>query len=253
MNNVTQSLAGKTALVTGGGSGIGSAVAQSLSSLGAHVTVVGRRLEPLTDIASSIGGEALALDITDTDAVSAVIASMHPVDILVNNAGAAVSSPFHKADMHHWQAMLDVNLLGTVRCTSACLPGMVKRGFGRVINVASTAGLVGYQYVSAYCAAKHAVVGLTRSLALEVARKGVTVNAVCPGYTDTPIVDETVKNIVKKTGMTEADALNSITASNPQGRLVLPEEVAAAVAFLAAPSAAAINGQSLAVDGGETQ
>jgi 3-hydroxybutyrate dehydrogenase len=170
---------------------------------------------------------------------------------LVNNAGQAVSQRFDRTDAALWQSMLAVNLTGTFNCIQAALPAMLEAGWGRIVNVASTAGLIGYAYVSAYCAAKHGVVGLTRALALETARKGVTVNAVCPGYTETDIVRDAVQNIVAKTGMSNGEARAKLAERNPQGRLVQPDEVAHAVLLLCMPAASAINGQAIAVDGGE--
>ncbi|MET0323051.1 MAG: SDR family NAD(P)-dependent oxidoreductase, partial [Duganella sp.] len=174
-----------------------------------------------------------------------------PVDILVNNAGQAASGPFVKTDAALWQRMLDVNLGGVFHCTQAALPAMLDAGWGRIVNVASTAGLTGYRYAAAYTAAKHGVVGLTRALALEVATQGVTVNAVCPGYTDTDIVRDAVANIVAKTGRTAAQARSALAAANPQQRLVQVDEVANAVAWLCLPASGAMNGQAIAVAGGE--
>jgi NAD(P)-dependent dehydrogenase (short-subunit alcohol dehydrogenase family) len=194
-------------------------------------------------------------DIADADSVARAFATAAeqtgPVSMLVNNAGQAHSAPFLKTDAALWQRMLDVNLTGTFLCTQAALPAMLDAGWGRIVNVASTAGLIGYGYVSAYCAAKHGVIGLTRALALETAAKGVTVNAVCPGYTETDIVRDAVANIVGKTGRTEEQARAELAARNPQRRLVQPEEVADAVAWLCQPSAAAITGQAIPVAGGE--
>jgi NAD(P)-dependent dehydrogenase (short-subunit alcohol dehydrogenase family) len=192
-----------------------------------------------------------AVDVTDADSVAGAFARAGAADILVNNAGQAASSPFMRTDAAMWQRMLDVNLTGAYHCIQAALPAMLDAGWGRIVNVASTAGLTGYRYVAAYCAAKHGLVGLTRALALELAAKGITVNAVCPGYTETDIVHEAVANIVRKTGRTESQARAELAAGNPQGRLVQPEEVAHAVAMLCMPAASAMNGQAIAVAGGE--
>jgi NAD(P)-dependent dehydrogenase (short-subunit alcohol dehydrogenase family) len=192
-----------------------------------------------------------AADVSDAASVEQAFVRAGVVDILVNNAGQAASSPFMRTDAAMWQRMLDVNLSGAYRCIQAALPGMLDAGWGRIVNVASTAGLTGYRYVAAYCAAKHGLVGLTRALALELAAKGITVNAVCPGYTETDIVQEAVANIARKTGRSEDQARAELAAGNPQGRLVRPEEVAHAVAMLCMPEAAALNGQSIAVAGGE--
>ena len=197
------------------------------------------------------------MDVADEHAVQAAVhqaqARFGPVNILVNNAGQAHSAPFAKTDAALWQQMLNVNLTGTYHCIQAVLPGMLeaaKSGTpGRIINIASTAGLKGYAYVSAYVAAKHGVVGLTKALALELARKNVTVNAICPGYTETDIVREAVRNIVAKTGKSEAEARQALAASNPQQRLVQPSEVAQSVLWLCAAGSDAINGQAIAVDG----
>lgn len=195
------------------------------------------------------------VDVTDRGAVDLAFAAaarhFGSIDILVNNAGQAASAPFGKTDDALWQQMLAVNLNGTFHCIQAALPGMLAAGWGRVVNVASTAGLAGYAYVSAYCAAKHGVIGLTRALALELATKGITVNAVCPGYTETDIVRDAIANIVAKTGRTETAARAELAARNPQGKLVQPEQVAQAVAWLCLPGSDAMNGQSLAVAGGE--
>lgn len=252
-------LAGKHALVTGGGRGIGVAIAAALLEQGASVTIAGRdeihlqkavrQLQPKGKISYA------TVDVTDSASVQQACeqAAMRlgRIDILINNAGQARSAPFHKTDAQLWQQMLAVNLTGTFHCTQQVLPAMLLAGWGRIVNVASTAGLTGYAYVAAYCAAKHGVIGLTRSLALEVASKGVTVNAVCPGYTETDIVRDAIANIVSKTGRSEDQARAELAAVNPQKRLVQPEEVANAVLWLCAPRAAAMNGQAIAVAGGE--
>jgi NAD(P)-dependent dehydrogenase (short-subunit alcohol dehydrogenase family) len=252
-------LTGRHAVVTGGGRGIGAAVAGALARAGATVTLLGRDAARLAEQADALGGPAVAdvasCDVADEESVRAAFAAVrarHPqVDVLINNAGQAGSAPLAKTDLALWNRMLAVNLTGTFLCTREVVPAMVKRGWGRVVNVASTAGLVGYGYVAAYCAAKHGVVGLTRALALETAKTGVTVNAVCPGYTETDIVRDTVANIMQKTGKTEAEARAALTSHNPQGRMVQPEEVANAVLWLCLPGAEAVTGQAIAVAGGE--
>lgn len=264
-------LAGRHALVTGGARGIGLATAAHLMREGARVTLLGRdqagldaAVRSLRDDGEQSGApdsitqsraQSCVADVTDQGSVQAAfeqaVQAFGPLSILVNNAGQAISQRFDRTEAQVWQAMLAVNLTGTFHCTQAALPGMYAAGWGRIVNVASTAGLIGYAYVSAYCAAKHGVIGLTRALALETARKGVTVNAVCPGYTDTDIVRGAVENIVQKTGMDEAAARAKLAERNPQGRLVQPAEVAAAIAWLCMPAASAINGQAIPVDGGE--
>lgn len=240
-------LEGRRALVTGGGTGIGLACAAALVAAGAQVTVYGRREAPLR--AAVEAGRAHAVMVGDVRAPPAAL----DFDIMVNAAGIARSAPFLRSDDALWREMLDVNLTGAVAMTRAVLPGMLERRAGRVIHVASTAALRGYAYTSAYVASKHALLGLVRSLALETAEKGVTVNAVCPGFTDTEIVAASVANIMARTGRSEAEAVAELAKFNPQKRLVRPEEVAAAVLFLSGPAAAAVNGQAIAVDGGETQ
>jgi NAD(P)-dependent dehydrogenase (short-subunit alcohol dehydrogenase family) len=246
-------LNGKHAVVTGASRGIGLAVARALLAQGARVTLMARDAAALEAAAAGLGGATAwrTMDVTDPAAVAQAFAQAGAVDILVNNAGQAASAPFGRTDDALWQRMLDVNLTGAYHCIQAALPGMVDAGWGRIVNVASTAGLTGYRYVAAYCAAKHGLVGLTRALALEVAGRGVTVNAVCPGYTETDIVAVAVANIVRTTGRSEEQARAGLAAANPQGRLVRPGEVAHAVAWLCMPGAAAMNGQAIAVAGGE--
>jgi len=253
----TQTLQNRHALVTGGGQGIGAAIARLLVAQGANVTVLGRKLETVQALVTVYPDRmhAVSADVSDAAQVDAAFASARQrfgrISILVNNAGQASSAPFLKIDAALWNQMLAVNLTGTLLCTQAAVPDMLAGGWGRVVNIASTAGLTGYAYVAAYCAAKHGVVGLTRALALEFAKKGLTVNAVCPGYTETDIVRSSIANVVAKTGRSEAQARAEFTAGNPQGQLVQPEEVADTVAWLCGPGASAITGQSIAVCGGE--
>jgi NAD(P)-dependent dehydrogenase (short-subunit alcohol dehydrogenase family) len=236
-------LAGKHAVVTGGARGIGAAVAEALGAQGAKVTLLGRSTKPY------------AADVSDRAAVMAAFEKIGSeagrVDILINNAGQAESAPFLKTTPELWRKMMAVNLDGSFYCTQAVLPGMLAAGWGRIINIASLAGLIGYPYVTAYCASKHGVIGLTRALALELAVKGITVNAVCPGYTETDLVADAVKNIVAKTGRTEEQARAELSARNPQKRMIQPAEVASAVAWLCLPASASITGQSISVAGGE--
>ena len=255
----SQLLSGKHALVTGGSRGIGAAVVEILLAHGARVTSVSRtNASPPNRSSGAESGDALhhvSADVTDPESVKKAFDSARArfgeIAILVNNAGQAASAPFLKTDAALWRRMMAVNLDGTFHCTQAALAGMLAAGWGRIINIASTAGLTGYGYVTAYCAAKHGVVGLTRALAVEVATKGVTVNAVCPGFTDTDIVKEAVANIVAKTGRTAEQAQAELASRNPQKRLVRPEEVANAVAWLCLPGSEAITGQAIAVAGGE--
>jgi NAD(P)-dependent dehydrogenase (short-subunit alcohol dehydrogenase family) len=249
-------LQGHHAIVTGGGGGIGRAVARALSRAGAAVTVVGRS-EPALAEAAAQGDAAgyVIADVTDARALRQEIeraaALRGPIAILVANAGGAESAPFAKSDDDLFRRMLDLNLMGVVHATHAVLAGMVARGFGRIIAIASTAGLKGYPYVSAYCAAKHAAVGFVRALALETARTGVTVNAVCPGYTDTGLVQRSLDRVVERTGRTREETLAAMIKDNPLGRLIRPEEVAAAVLALCLPEASAMTGETVAVAGGE--
>ncbi len=245
------------ALVTGAGQGIGEAIARQLLARGARVTVLGRRADPLRKLVDEFP-EQCRMELADVAQESEVktafaqaVSAQGAINILVNNAGQAQSAPFMKMDAALWQRMLAVNLTGTMLCMQQVLPAMAVAGYGRIVNVASTAGLAGYAYVAAYCAAKHGVVGLTRSLALEFATKGVTVNAVCPGYTETEIVRDGIARVVEKTGRTPEQAMAEFVKGNPQGRLVQPQEVADAVLWLCGPGAGAVTGQAIAVAGGE--
>ena len=257
--NASNALDDMHAVVTGGGSGIGAAIAQALVDAGARVTLMGRdetKLEAQrVQLSSGHPVRCVSVDVTHPDAVDEAFAkardALGPVDILINNAGQAQAAPFAKTGLDLWQRMLDVNLTGVFLCTQAALPAMVERRFGRVVNIASTAGQIGYPYVAAYCAAKHGVIGLTRSLALETVTTGVTVNAVCPGYTETPLLQTSLAQVVAKTGRREDDARAALQRANPQKRFIAPDEVAHAVLWLVMPESNSITGQSISVSGGE--
>jgi 3-hydroxybutyrate dehydrogenase len=254
-------LENRLALITGGGRGIGRAIALAFASEGAAIAVAARtraQVESVAaEVASAFGVETLAIecDVANTESVNRAFAQAGEKfgggpDILVNNAGIAETSPFFKTDEAMWQRHLEVNLTGTFRCTRAALPGMIERGWGRIINIASIAGKTGAPYISAYSASKHGVLGLTRSCALEVATRGITVNAICPGYVETDMTRRAVENITAKTGKSSEEARAIIEGLSPQNRMVTPEEVAALALLLASDDGRGINGQAINVDGG---
>lgn len=259
--NSNAPLANQHAIITGGGRGIGAAIAEALARSGASVSLIGRNQEVLQATANRIRADygvkiaTASADVTDEAAVHSAISSVSRVlgapSILVNNAGVGLSSPFLKSDAAFWRKILDVDLMGAAFCTRAVLPAMVSSKWGRIVNIASTAGMTGYAYITAYCAAKHAIIGFTRALAIEMARTGVTVNAVCPSYVETDMTAETIANIVQKTGRSREEAIGSLVARNPQGRLIQPAEVADAVVWLCKRDAASITGQSIVIAGGE--
>lgn len=248
-------LAGQHAVITGGGTGIGAAIARRLSAEGAMLTLAARNVDRLRAVAGTLAdAEALYLDITDEDSVASAMRAANaraPVSILINNAGGAETAPLAKTPLDLWQRMLTLNLTGTFLCCRAFLPSVIAAPNGRIINIASTAGLKGYTYTGAYAAAKHGVIGMTRSLALELAGTRATANAVCPGFTDTDLVARSIDAVTGKTGMTREAALSAFVTGNPQNRLIDPDEVAAAVFWLCDPLSASVNGQSIAIAGGE--
>lgn len=249
-------LNGKSALITGGGRGIGRAIALEFARHGARVAVAARTVEQVEQAAAEIGSNAIALvcDVSDPGSVARMFSDMRErvgdVDILVNNAGIAESATLVNTSDELWHRHISINLSGTFYCTRAALPAMLKKGWGRVINVASIAGKAGAPYVSAYTASKHGVMGLTRSLAVEVATTGITVNAICPGYVETEMVTRGIEQITQKTGRTAEQALDTLRKMSPQNRLVTPEEVAAVALLLASEEGRGINGQGINVDGG---
>lgn len=246
------SLNNSHAFVTGGATGIGLAIAKSFAANGARVTVASRNKQRINEVANRIDGiNGITLDVTDPLSVTAAFESVGPVDILVNNSGIALAAPFAKTTMEELEKVMAVNFTGVFRCTQAALPSMRERNSGRIINIASTAGVRGYAYTSLYSASKHAVIGMTRSLALEIAMTGITANCVCPGFTDTEIVADAIANITKKTGRSADQALAELLGHNPQNRLVTPEEVADTVMVLCGENSLSINGQAIVVEGGE--
>jgi NAD(P)-dependent dehydrogenase (short-subunit alcohol dehydrogenase family) len=253
-------LDGKTAVVTGGGQGIGAAVARVLAGAGAGIVVAGRTLAKVEGVAAGLRQQgrtawALECDVTDPASVTRLaeeaIQRLGQVDILVNNAGVASSAPIARTTLEEWELLMRVNATGAFLCLKAFLPGMLERHWGRVINIASMAGLEGARYITAYTASKHALVGLTRAAAAEVAGHGVTVNAVCPAYVETPMTEATIENIVRRTGKSAAEAREAIVSTMPRRKLIAPEEVARAVLALAVDEAVGVNGQAVVLDGGE--
>jgi len=259
MSELAAALSDRHALVTGASRGIGAAIAAALAADGARVSLIGRDAARLAQVANGLGGPDRALqavaDVTEAASVREAFAAARrqfgPVHILVNNAGQAASAKFTDTDEALWNRLLGVNLTGTYLCTREAIPDMLKAGFGRIINVASIAGLRGAAYISAYAASKHAVIGLTRSLALEYATRNITVNAICPGYTDTDIVRQAISTIRAKTGRSEEEALAALTAANPQRRLIAPAEVSNAALWLCRAGTESVTGQSIVLAGGE--
>ena len=249
-------LEGRHALVTGGGSGIGTAIARRLAAEGASLTLVGRRSEPIAALAAELGGSgAIQADVSDPAQAQAAVerarAERGPVTILVNNAGSADSMKFEEIDSESWRRTIGVNLNGLFHMSQAALPDLRAATAGRIVTIASTAGLKGYAYAVAYSAAKHGAIGFTRALALELARTGITVNAVCPGFTDTDLVARSIDTIASRTGRSAQAARADLERFNPQGRLVTPDEVADAVLWLCLPESRSVTGQAIAVAGGE--
>jgi len=251
----------KHALITGAGTGIGASIAATLARDGFSISLLGRRKDILEKTAANLDTAAdkrlcVACDVGNENSVKQAFSQardgLGDIHILVNCAGIAPTSPFHKLTSEQWNEVLTVNLNGVFHCTAEVIGNMRKQRYGRIINIASTASLRGYAYVSAYTAAKHGVLGLTRALALETAPLGITVNAVCPGYTDTEIISQAVSNIMTATGQSRQQAMSNFTSTNPQGRLIDPEEVATTVRWLCSDAAKSINGQAISVCGGET-
>jgi NAD(P)-dependent dehydrogenase (short-subunit alcohol dehydrogenase family) len=238
-------------VITGGGRGIGAEIARRFSAAGDRITVMSRTREEVEKVADEVGGYGVRCDVGEPASVEAAFMAAGPVDVLINCAGVARSGPVLKTDVRIWEEHLKVNLTGAFLCSLKVLPGMANRGNGRIVNVASVAGLRGYPYLAAYCASKHGLIGLTRSLAMEYAEKGVTINAVCPGYVEGSLLTGAIANIVDKTGRGADEVREELEARNPQKRFFDAAEVAATVFYLAGPDAKGINGQALSVCGGE--
>lgn len=251
-------LAKRRALITGGGRGIGRAIAEALARAGAEILVTGRSAEELAEVARATGGRALRADLADRGDADRLHAELHadlaargPIQILVNNAGISDSASLEKTGDEMWDRIMEVNVTAPFRLTRALLPAMVKSGWGRVINIASNAGLTGYGYTAAYCASKHALIGFTRSLAIDVARTGVTVNALCPGWVETQMAAAASARISQKTGRSAEESTAALVAMTPQRRLIAPDEVAHAALSLCAEGARGIHGQTIVIDGGQ--
>jgi len=245
-----KALAGKRALVTGGGRGIGAACARGLAAAGASVIVCGRGAADLEAIAKELGGEAIVADLSDRASTDTMTAKVGRIDILVNNAGAAESASLEKTTDAMWDRIVELDATSPFRVTRALVPAMIAAGWGRVVNIASNAGVSGYGYTAAYCAAKHAMVGFTRALAIDLAKTGVTINALCPGWVETNLAAEAVARIASKTGRSLAEAKQTLEQMSPQRRMIQPEEVAHAAVMLCADAARGIHGQTLVIDGG---
>ncbi|HEY4055653.1 MAG TPA: SDR family NAD(P)-dependent oxidoreductase [Kofleriaceae bacterium] len=243
-------LAGKQALVTGGGRGIGAAIARALAGQGARVTIAGRGMPALEAVAKEINGRAVQLDLLDRAATDKALADIGPIDILVNNSGIAESAPLDKTDDAMWDRVMELDATAPFRLIRALVPGMVERTWGRVVNIASNAGVSGYQYTAAYCAAKHAMVGMTRALAMDLGRTGVTINAICPGWVETDMVAEAAARIAKVTGRSTEEARKALSSMSPQKRMMEPAEIAHTTLMLCAHEGRGIHGQTIVIDGG---